>query len=178
MRLRARSAEAEDLDGVADVGEPVFARDFAAHASTCTALHLDGRAACPAHQMVMVVVGAAPVDRLAGVGAQRVDDAAAAICCRVRYTVVSPIPSPRLRNSSCSSWADRKSSSLSSSAAIAARCRVERTPQSPGAPAGVVTRGPRPHESRPRQRCRRGDDRPGGTSLRGQTALRPRPPRT
>ena len=46
---------------------------------------------------------------------------AAAICCRVRYTVVSPIPSPRLRNSSCSSWADRNSSSLSSSAEIAAR---------------------------------------------------------
>ena len=38
------------------------------------------------------------------------------------------MPSPRLRSSSCSSWADRKSSRFSSSAEIAARCRVARTP--------------------------------------------------
>ena len=38
------------------------------------------------------------------------------------------MPSPRRRSSSCSSWADRKSSRFSSSAEIAARCLVARTP--------------------------------------------------
>ena len=107
----------------------MFARDFGGPRLDVTALHLDGGAAGPAHQMVMVVLGAAPVHRLAGVGAQRVDEPAAAICCSVRYTVVSPMPSPRRRSSSCSSWADRNSSRFSSSAEIAARCRVARTPE-------------------------------------------------
>src|SRR6516225_9475030 len=52
---------------------------------------------------------------------------AADIDCSVRYTVVRPMFSPRRRSSSCSSWADRKSSSVSNSEAIAARCRVDRT---------------------------------------------------
>ena len=40
------------------------------------------------------------------------------------------MPSPRLRSSSCSSCAERKSSRFSSSAEIAARCLVERRPGS------------------------------------------------
>ena len=51
------------------------ARDFGGPGLDLAALHLDGRAARAAHQVVMVVFRAAPVHRFAGVGAQRVDDA-------------------------------------------------------------------------------------------------------
>ena len=72
-RRRAAAADAEDLDRVADVGEAVLACDFGRPRLDLAALHLDRAAAHPAHQVVMVMLGAAPVHRLAGVGAQGVD---------------------------------------------------------------------------------------------------------
>ena len=39
--------------------------------------------------------------------------------------VVRPMPSPRLRNSSCRSWAERKSSRFSNRAEMAARCALD-----------------------------------------------------
>ena len=70
---RAAAADAEDLDRVADVGEAVLACDVGRPRLHVAALHLDRAAAHPAHQVVMVMLGAAPVHRLAGVGAQGVD---------------------------------------------------------------------------------------------------------
>src|SRR6185436_4183348 len=61
-------------DGVADFGEAVFAGHSGGPCLDIAALDLDGRAARSADQVVMVVFGAAPVHRLAGVGAQRVDE--------------------------------------------------------------------------------------------------------
>ena len=58
---------------MADIGEAVFAGHFGGPGLDLTALHLDGAAAGAAHQVVVMVLRAAPVDRLAGVGAQRVD---------------------------------------------------------------------------------------------------------
>jgi len=52
--------------------------------------------------------------------------------CNLRYTVVSPMPSPRRRNSSCSSCAERNSSRFSSKSQTAAPCRVARMPGMPG----------------------------------------------
>ena len=127
------------------------------------ALDLDGRAARPAHQVVMVVVGAAPVQRFAGVGAQRVDQSGGGH--RLQRAVDGGQPdalAAALRNSSCSSWADRNSSSFSSSAEMAARCLVERTrgggPRHRCTPRRLRRRGPRR-----RARCRRGGGRRGGT---------------
>src|SRR5690606_34661484 len=60
----------DDLHGVADVGKPVFAAD-----SFRPVLHrgigdLHGAAAVPAHQVVMVVAGAAAVDGFTRIGAE------------------------------------------------------------------------------------------------------------
>ena len=66
-------AGAEDLDGVADVGEAVLAATSAAHTSTSWSPTSMVATAAAAHQMVVMVLGAPAVDRLAGVGAQRVD---------------------------------------------------------------------------------------------------------
>ena len=71
----AASADAEDLDRVADIGEAVLARDVGRPRLDLTALHLDRAAAHPAHQVVVMVFRAAPVHRLAGIGAQGVDQA-------------------------------------------------------------------------------------------------------
>ena len=54
--------------------KPCSRATSAAHFSTCAALHLDGAAADPAHQVMVMVFGAAPVDGFAGVGAQGVDE--------------------------------------------------------------------------------------------------------
>ena len=49
-------AETEDLDRVADVGEPVLAGDFGSPCLDFGALDFDGRAALPAHQVVMMLL--------------------------------------------------------------------------------------------------------------------------
>ncbi len=54
--------------------KPCSRATSAAHVLDVTALNLHRRAAGPADQVVMVVFRAAPVHRLAGVGAQRVDE--------------------------------------------------------------------------------------------------------
>src|SRR5690606_19050907 len=59
--------------GVADVGVAVLVGDRGGPGLHLPALHLHRGAARPAHQMVMVVLGAPPVQRFTGVGAQRVD---------------------------------------------------------------------------------------------------------
>ena len=90
------AADAEDLDGVADVGEAVLACDFGGPRLDLAALHLDGGAAHPAHQMVMVMLASnagTPTRRCRCARCR--PDPAAAIDCRVRYTVVRPMPSPR-----------------------------------------------------------------------------------
>jgi len=74
LLIGAVAADAKDLDGVADFGEAVFAGHSGGPRLDIAAMDLDGRAARSADQVVMVVFGAAPVHRLAGVGAQRVDE--------------------------------------------------------------------------------------------------------
>src|SRR5260370_22710336 len=59
---------------MAGVGEAVLAGHLGGPRLNVTALDLDSRAAGTADQMVMVVFGATPVHRLAGVGAQCVDE--------------------------------------------------------------------------------------------------------
>ncbi len=68
-------AGAEDLDGVADIGEAVSGRHFGCPRLDLVVAHLDRRPAAAAHQVVVMVFRAAPVDRFAGVGAQRVEHA-------------------------------------------------------------------------------------------------------
>ena len=53
----------------------MFAGDLGGPRLDVTALDLDGRPACPAHQMVVMVIRAAPVHRFTGIGAQGVDRA-------------------------------------------------------------------------------------------------------
>ncbi len=72
--LGAVAAGAEDLDGVADVTEAVLGGDLVGPLLDRRTLDLDGLAAGPAHQVVVVIVGAAPaVDGLAVAGAQHID---------------------------------------------------------------------------------------------------------
>ncbi|WP_407649526.1 hypothetical protein [Goodfellowiella coeruleoviolacea] len=113
------------------------------------------------------------------------------------------MPSPRRRSSSCSSWADRKSSSWSSRLDTAARCLVARRPGMTAEgrscavtvpPSGRLAAAchwswPRwvsgrahwchsPRRGSPRPpRCAPGGRRPAGTPPRGRAAHRapPRP---
>ncbi len=75
--LAAVRAGAVDLDGVADVGEPVFGGHFSRPRLDLAIAHLDSRPAAAAHQVVVMVFRAATVDRLAGVVAQRVEQTGA-----------------------------------------------------------------------------------------------------
>jgi hypothetical protein len=58
---------------VTDVGEAVFVGDPVGPPLDRGALHLDGQPAAAADQVVMVLRAAPPVQRLAGVGADRVE---------------------------------------------------------------------------------------------------------
>ena len=58
-----------------DVGEPVLLAHRATGALHCGDLYLDGAPAGPADEVVVVRLGAPPVDRLPVVGAQHVDQA-------------------------------------------------------------------------------------------------------
>ena len=58
-----------------DLGEAVLAGDLGRPLLDLTALDLDRAAAGPADQVVVMMIRAEPVDRFAGVGAQRVDRA-------------------------------------------------------------------------------------------------------
>jgi hypothetical protein len=70
----AGTAGAEHFDGVIDVDEAVFRGDGGCPAFNRLTLHLDGAAASPADQVVVVVLGvAASVERLAVLGTQHVD---------------------------------------------------------------------------------------------------------
>ena len=71
--LAAVRAGPEDLQGVAHLGEAVLGGDRPGPALDGRPLDLDGPAAAAADQVVVVGVGAAPVDRLAVLGAQHVD---------------------------------------------------------------------------------------------------------
>src|SRR5262245_54296308 len=73
LPIGAVTADAEDLDGVADIGEAVLAGHLCGPRLDVTTLDFDRRATRAADQVVMVIVRAAAVHRLAGVGAQRVD---------------------------------------------------------------------------------------------------------
>src|SRR6185312_7809952 len=74
---RTLAAQPEDLDGVREVGEAVPLRDGLRPRLDRGSLDLDGRAAPPAHQVVVVLgARAPPVDGLARVGAEHVDLAA------------------------------------------------------------------------------------------------------
>ena len=67
-------ADAEQFDGVTHLGNPCAWSHFGRPGLDFAAADLDGRSAAAAHQMVVMVVGgAASVDRLAGVGAHHVD---------------------------------------------------------------------------------------------------------
>src|SRR6185312_11505668 len=69
----AVGAGAEDLQRVADVGEPVLAGHPVGPLLHRGAGHLHGQPAAAAHQVVVVLPAAAAVERLAGVGAQGVE---------------------------------------------------------------------------------------------------------
>ena len=69
----ALRAGAEDLDGVADVGETVLGGHFRRPLLDLVVAHLDGGAAAAADQMVVMVIGTPAVDRFTSIGAQRVD---------------------------------------------------------------------------------------------------------
>ena len=72
VRRPAGGAGAEDLQGVADVGEAVLAGDPVGPLLDRRAGHLDGQPAAAADQVVVVLRAAAAVERLAGVGADGV----------------------------------------------------------------------------------------------------------
>ena len=79
------AAHAEDLDGVADVGEAVLGGDFGGPRLGLAALDLDGGAAVAAHQVMVVVLPSSagtPIRRCRCAACRR--SPAAAIDCSVR----------------------------------------------------------------------------------------------
>src|SRR3954447_1313784 len=72
-RGAAVGAGAEDLQRVADVGETVLVGDPVGPLLDGGPGHLHGEPAAPADEVVVVLPAAAPVEGLAGVGAQRVE---------------------------------------------------------------------------------------------------------
>src|SRR6202012_4772043 len=67
----------EDFDGVTDFGEPMLGGYCGRPHLDLVVAHLDRGTAAAAHQVVVVMLRAPAVHRLAGVGAQRVDHS----CC-------------------------------------------------------------------------------------------------
>ena len=147
--------------------------DFGGPRLHLAALHLDGGAARPAHQMVMVVRRAAPVHRLAGVGAQRVDEAGGGH--RLQRAVDGGQPMPRRAGEARRAVPARTGTRRGCPAAPRSRRAAGWCGPAESEPLHV-TGCPRLRGSPRRARCGPGGGRRGGTALRGRIARRrPRP---
>src|SRR5450631_1307629 len=73
VRGRAVRAEAEHFQGVADVGVPVLFGNSVGPFNDCPAGDLDGATTGPAQEVMVVLLGALQIDRLAVLARQDVD---------------------------------------------------------------------------------------------------------